>query len=264
MAAAMNGMALHGGFIPFGGTFLVLHRLLPRPSIRLSALMGQRVVYVMTHDLDRPGRGRPDPPAGRASGRLARHPEPAGLPPLRQRWRRRNAGRWRSAPKDQPSILALTRQALPHLRADAASRQPLRPRRLCHPPGGRRAEGDPDGHRLRSVDRGRGAGAAGQGKGIGAAVVSLPCWELFDQQSEAYRNEVLGTGVRVAVEATVGVRLGTLSRADRAERRRLRRHERLRRLGARPGRLQAFQHHRRRRRRGRQSQTVTDGSHARA
>ena len=67
MAAAMNGLALHGGIVPYGGTFLVFSDYC-RPSIRLSALMGQRVIYVMTHDFDRARRGRPDPPAGRAAG----------------------------------------------------------------------------------------------------------------------------------------------------------------------------------------------------
>ncbi len=66
MAAAMNGLALHGGVVPYGGTFLVFTDYC-RPAIRLSALMRQRVVYVMTHDFDRTRRRRTDAPAGRAS-----------------------------------------------------------------------------------------------------------------------------------------------------------------------------------------------------
>ncbi len=74
MAAAMNGMALHGGIIPYSGTFLVFSDYC-RPAIRLAALMGQRVIHVMTHDFDRARRRRADPSAGRASRRAARHPE---------------------------------------------------------------------------------------------------------------------------------------------------------------------------------------------
>ncbi len=82
MAAAMNGMALHGGIVPYGGTFLVFSDYC-RPAIRLSALMRQRVIYVMTHDFDRARRGRPDPPAGRASRGAARHAQSQRLAPGR-------------------------------------------------------------------------------------------------------------------------------------------------------------------------------------
>ena len=82
MAAAMNGMALHGGIIPYSGTFLVFSDYC-RPAIRLAALMGERVIHVMTHDFHRAWRGRPDPPAGRASGRVARDPQSPCVPSLR-------------------------------------------------------------------------------------------------------------------------------------------------------------------------------------
>ena len=78
MAAAMNGMALHGGVIPYGGTFLVFTDY-ARPAIRLSALQQAKVIYVMTHDSDRAWRGRPDPPADRASAEPARDARPARL-----------------------------------------------------------------------------------------------------------------------------------------------------------------------------------------
>ena len=83
MAAAMNGMALHGGVIPYGGTFLVFSDYC-RPAIRLAALMGMRVIYVHDARLDRPRRRRPDAPAGRASRRAARDPEPLRVPPVRR------------------------------------------------------------------------------------------------------------------------------------------------------------------------------------
>ncbi len=82
MAAAMNGMALHGGIVPYSGTFLVFSDYC-RPAIRLAALMGQRVIHVMTHELDWARRGWADTSAGRASRRAARDPEPQRVSPLR-------------------------------------------------------------------------------------------------------------------------------------------------------------------------------------
>ena len=120
MAAAMNGMALHGGVVPYGGTFLVFTDYC-RPAIRLSALMGERVIYVMTHDFDRARRGWPNPPARRASGRAARHPEPQRVPARRCRRDGRVLGAGAAAAK-APSILALTRQAVPACAATAPRR----------------------------------------------------------------------------------------------------------------------------------------------
>ena len=91
MAAAMNGIALHGGFIPYGGTFLTFADY-SRPAIRLAALMGVRVIHVMTHDFDRIGRGRTDPSTGGASGRAARDPEPACVSSRRRGRDRRGLG----------------------------------------------------------------------------------------------------------------------------------------------------------------------------
>ncbi len=78
-AAAMNGMALHGGIIPYSGTFLVFSDYC-RPAIRLAALMGERVIHVMTHRLDRARRRRPDASAGRTSRGAARYTEHSGVP----------------------------------------------------------------------------------------------------------------------------------------------------------------------------------------
>ena len=82
MAAAMNGMALHGGLIPYSGGFLIFSDYC-RPSIRLAALMGIRVIHVLTHDSHRSWRRRPDAPAGRAYGGSARHSRPDDVPPGR-------------------------------------------------------------------------------------------------------------------------------------------------------------------------------------
>jgi len=198
MAAAMNGLALHGGIIPFGGTFLCFTDY-ARPSIRLSALMGQRVVYVMTHDSI--GQGE-DGPTHQPIEHLAALRAMPNLLVFRPCDSMETAECWALAlaTKDHPSILALTRQAVPHIRADAASANHcarggyiIRPTQLE-----RRATILATGSEVSiAID----AQALLAKDGIGAAVVSLPCWELFDQQSEAYRNEVLGSGVRVAVEA---------------------------------------------------------------
>ena len=83
MSAAMNGVALHGGFIPYGGTFFVFSDY-ARGAIRLSALMGLRVIYVLTHDFDRARRGRADASAGRTFRHAARDAEPACVPSLRR------------------------------------------------------------------------------------------------------------------------------------------------------------------------------------
>jgi transketolase len=198
MAAAMNGIALHGGFIPFGGTFLCFTDY-ARPAIRLSALMGQRVVYVMTHDSI--GQGE-DGPTHQPVEHLASLRAMPNMLVFRPCDSMETAECWALAlsAKDQPSILALTRQAVPHLRADAAvANHCARGGYVIRPAQGeRKATILATGSEVSiAID----AQALLEKDGIGTAVVSLPCWELFDQQSEAYRNEVLGTGVRVAVEA---------------------------------------------------------------
>jgi transketolase len=107
------------------------------------------------------------------------------------------------AAKNRPSILALTRQALPHLRADAASANHcarggyiIRPAKNA-----RKVTLIATGSEVSTAVEAR---EALEAQGIGAAVVSLPCWELFDEQPESYRREVLGDGLRVAVEAAGG------------------------------------------------------------
>jgi transketolase len=201
MAAAMNGLALHGGVIPFGGTFLTFTDYC-RPSIRLSALMRQRVVYVMTHDSI--GLGE-DGPTHQPVEHLAALRAIPDLLVFRPCDTMETAECWALAlsTKDHPSILALTRQPLPLLRADAAvANHSARGGYVIRP-----AEGDRKVTILASGSEVEIAVAARdklQAEGIGTAVVSLPCWELFDQQPESYRREVLGDGVRIAIEAATG------------------------------------------------------------
>ncbi len=201
MAACMNGMALHGGVIPFGGTFLVFTDYC-RPAIRLSALMGQRVIYVMTHDSI--GLGE-DGPTHQPIEHLAGLRAIPNLLVFRPCDAMETAECWALAlaSKDRPSVLSLTRQALPHLRADAASANHCaRGGYVIRPPGnGRRATLIGTGSEVEIAIKARDLLEA---KGIGAAVVSLPCWELFDQQPESYRRDVLGDGVRVGIEAAGG------------------------------------------------------------
>ena len=184
MAAAMNGIALHGGFIPYGGTFLIFSDY-ARGAIRLSALMGVRVIYVLTHD---------------------------------------SIGLGEDGPTHQPVEICASLRALPNMLvfrpcdavetaeswaaalAETAAPSVARPQ----PPGAddparRGFDGEPDRqgayvlreaeatarrdharHRLRSRDRGRRRAELAM-EGIKAAVVSMPCWELFERQSEDYR-----------------------------------------------------------------------------
>jgi len=201
MAAAMNGMALHGGIIPFGGTFLVFTDYC-RPAIRLSALMNQRVVYVMTHDSI--GLGE-DGPTHQPVEQLAALRAIPNLLVFRPCDTMETAECWALAltTKDRPSVLALTRQALPHLRADAANanhcargayviRPTQKERKVTLMATGSEVAIAVEAQKILEE------------KGIGTAVVSMPSWELFEQQSAAYKKEVLGTGLKVAVEAAIG------------------------------------------------------------
>ncbi len=132
MAAAMNGMALHGGVIPYGGTFLVFTDYC-RPSIRLSALMGQRVIYVMTHDSI--GLGE-DGPTHQPVEHLAALRAMPNLLVFRPADAVETAECWELAlqQKDRPSVLALTRQSTADAAHGTHGGEPLRPRRLsCWP-----------------------------------------------------------------------------------------------------------------------------------
>jgi transketolase len=201
MAAAMNGMALHGGLIPYGGTFLVFTDYC-RPAIRLSALMRQRVIYVMTHDSI--GLGE-DGPTHQPVEHLASLRAIPNLNVLRPADGVETAECWELAvqPGDTPSILALTRQAVPNLRTVHADENLCAKGAyvLAETPGRRRD--------VTLLATGSEVGVAMEARGllakdgIEAAVVSMPCWELFAAQPAPYREAVLGGAPRVAVEAAV-------------------------------------------------------------
>jgi transketolase len=199
MAAAMSGLSLHGGIIPYGGTFLIFTDYC-RPAIRLSALMGQRVIYVMTHDSI--GQGE-DGPTHQPIEHLAALRAMPNLLVFRPADTVETAECWQLALANRkgPSILALTRQALPTLRTQHTDAN------LCARGGYQFAPAEGK-QRVTLIATGSElsiaveARAKLQAEGIGAAVVSLPCWELFDRQPIAYRESVLGAGgVRVAIEA---------------------------------------------------------------
>ncbi len=200
MAAAMNGIAAHGGLIPYGGTFLTFSDYC-RPAIRLSAFSKLGVVYVMTHDSI--GLGE-DGPTHQPVEQLAALRAIPGLYVYRPADPVETAECWALAlhRRDAPSLLALTRQALPLLRREASSEN-------------RSAQGayvlaEADGARqVTLVATGSEVSVAMTARellakdGIRAAVVSMPCWELFDEAPAEYRAQVLGTAPMVAVEAAV-------------------------------------------------------------
>lgn len=198
MAAAMNGIALHGGFIPYGGTFLTFTDYC-RPSIRLSAMMSIRVIYVMTHDSI--GLGE-DGPTHQPIEHLASLRMIPNLQVFRPCDAVEVAECWQLAleSKTTPSILALTRQKLSLLRNDASENLSARGAYILKPSTGERkvtllATGS-------EVEIAIKAQVLLEEKGIPAAVVSMPCWELFDKQDKAYKDEVLGVHTsRLAIEA---------------------------------------------------------------
>jgi transketolase len=206
MAAAMAGMALHGGCVPYGGTFLQFADYC-RPSIRLAALMQQRVIYVMTHDSIGLGEDGPthQPVEHLAALRAIPH-----LLVFRPCDGVETAECWQVAlqNKHRPSLLALSRQALPTLRSRNGKTCPEN-LAAC---GGyvlSEAEGQRQVTLLATGSEVHLAVEAQQQlkqQGIQATVVSMPCWELFDEQDAIYRASVLGTAPRIAVEA--GIRQG--------------------------------------------------------
>ncbi len=204
MAAAMNGMALHGGVLPYGGTFLVFSDYC-RPAIRLSALQGARVVYVMTHDSI--GLGE-DGPTHQPVEHLTTLRLIPNLHVFRPADLVETAECWQLAIErtDGPSLLALTRQNLPAVRHGPQGEN-LSARgayRLRAASAARRvvliATGSEVEVALKTAD-------ALEGQGIGADVVSMPSWNLFDAQDAAYRADLLPENIlRVSIEA--GTTLG--------------------------------------------------------
>ncbi len=200
MAAAMNGMALHGGIIPYSGTFLVFSDYM-RPAIRLAALMRQRVIHVLTHDSI--GLGE-DGPTHQPIEHLASFRAMPNVAVFRPGDAMETAECWELAVKraEGPSLLALSRQNLPAFRTDAGENRCARGGYVVEEASGpRRATLIATGSEVQVA---LGARAALEAEGIPTAVVSLPCWELFAAQDVSYQNEVLGDALRVGIEAASG------------------------------------------------------------
>ena len=221
MAAAMNGMALHGGIVPYGGTFLVFSDYC-RPSIRLSALMEQRVIYVMTHDSIGLGEDGPTHQPVEQLSALRAIPNVYVMRPADSV---ECAECWEIAllSAKTPSILALTRQGVPLLR-NADSQENLSAKGayvLIEADGKRDVTLIGTGSELWLAVE---AAKALAKEGIKAAVVSMPCSELFAMQPETYRNA--GPWLRPARRRRSGgrVRLGEMARG----RGRVHRHARIR------------------------------------
>lgn len=202
MAAILNGMALHRGFIPYGGTFLVFSDYM-RPAIRLAALMGLQVIYVFTHDSI--GLGE-DGPTHQPVEHLAALRVIPNLTVIRPADANETAAAWRAAMENSggPVALALSRQGLPVLEgtAEASEKGVARGAYVLH--------GSPDdppeviligtGSEVHTALE---AASLLEREGIAVRVVSMPSWELFDRQPPSYRDEVLPPAVktRIAVEA---------------------------------------------------------------
>jgi transketolase len=203
MAAAMNGMALHGGIIPYGGTFLVFADYC-RPAIRLSALQQVRVVYVMTHDSI--GLGE-DGPTHQPIEHLASLRAMPNLDVYRPADVVETAECWELALQAEgtPSVLALTRQNLPQVRTRTSEnlsakgayrlRAAAAPRQVVLLATGS------------EVEIALATANALEGEGIGTDVVSMPCWSRFDAQDAAWRADILpADALLVSIEA--GATLG--------------------------------------------------------
>ncbi|MEC9432219.1 MAG: transketolase [Pseudomonadota bacterium] len=204
MAAAMNGMALHGGVVPYGGTFMCFTDY-ARGAMRLSALMGVRSIYVMTHDSIGLGEDGPTHQPVEHLAMLRATPNtlvfrPADSVETLEAWE------VAMTTKNAPSVLALSRQNLPAVRLKNQSKNLVAQGAyvLAEAEGKRRAILMATGS---EVEIALAARDLLQAEGIGTRVVSMPCQELFAAQDEAYRKKVLPAGpVRVAIEA--GVRFG--------------------------------------------------------
>ena len=203
MAAAMNGIALHGGLIPYGGTFMVFSDYC-RPSIRLAALMGIRVVFVMTHDSIGVGE---DGPTHQPVEHMAALRAIQNLLTMRPADGVETAECWDLALKNdrRPSLIAFSRQDVPTLR-ETHTAENLSAR------GAYELVGDANA-KVTFLATGTEVSLAVEAantlkaEGIAARVVSMPCWALFEEQSEDYRRRTLGPGtVKVAIEA--GMREG--------------------------------------------------------
>ena len=204
MAAAMNGMALHGGIVPYAGTFLIFSDYL-RPALRLAALMRKQAIYVLTHDSI--GLGE-DGPTHQPVEHLASLRAMPNLRVFRPADAVETAECWAAAlaHRTGPSVLALTRQALPALRG------PQHDRGLATRGGYVLAAASSGAPRAVLLATGSEVSIAFEARiiledgGIPTQVSSLPCWELFEEQPASWRESVLGDdAVRVGIEAACGL-----------------------------------------------------------
>ena len=199
MSAAMNGMALHGGVIPYGGTFLVFTDY-ARGAIRLSALQQQRVVYVMTHDSI--GLGE-DGPTHQPIEHVASLRAMPNVLVMRPADTVETAECWKLAleQRDRPTVLALSRQGLPQMRLETSAQN-------LSGKGGYRLSSAKAERKVVLIATGSEVHLAAEcaaqleAQGIGADVVSMVCTELFDEQSDAYKDDVIPSGaLKVSIEA---------------------------------------------------------------
>jgi transketolase len=206
MGAAVNGMALHGGFIPYGSTFLIFSDYM-RPAVRLSALAELGSVWVYTHDSIALGEDGPTHQAVEHYMALRAIP---GLLFIRPADANETAHAWRVAIENRhrPTALALTRQNVPTLdRARFAPAEGLRRGAYVLNP----SVDEPDVILLATGSEVQHIVAAERvlaERGVRARLVSMPCWELFEEQSEAYRESVLPRAITRRVSIESGVTLG--------------------------------------------------------
>ena len=206
MGAAMNGMALHGGVLPYGATFLVFSDYM-RPAVRLAALMKLHTCYIYTHDSIGLGEDGPTHQPVEHLAALRAIPNlavfrPADANEVRECWKA--ALDW-----DGPAALALTRQNVPVLdrTAFASAEKARRGAYTLREAGG----GGPDVILVATgseVEIAIAAADALEQEGAAVRVVSMPCWELFEQQGEGYQQEVLPCGVAAKVVVEAGIRQG--------------------------------------------------------
>jgi transketolase len=200
MAACMNGMQLHGGIIPYSGTFLQFADY-SRPAIRLGALMKQQVIHVMTHDSI--GLGE-DGPTHQPVEHLSALRAIPNLLVMRPCDTVETAECWQEAlaHKTGPSLLALSRQSLPTLRSEAGNEN-------LSAKGGYILAGDAKTRKVTLIATGSEVSLAMEAfeklksEGIATVVVSMPCMELFLKQDATYKADVLGDAPRIVVEAAI-------------------------------------------------------------
>ena len=206
MGAIVNGMALHGGVIPYAATFLVFYDYMRAP-VRLAAFMGVRVIFAFTHDSMAVGE---DGPTHQPIEHLIGLRSVPDLVTLRPADATETAEAWRVAleRKDGPTAMALSRQSLP-----------IFDRKTLAPASGLRRGGyvlweastSPDVIIIGTGSEVHIALEAGhllKEKGISVRVVSLPSWELFEAQSEEYRSDVLPTEIKARISIEAGMPLG--------------------------------------------------------